>query len=202
MPGQIIERGKNNFVLCVYMGRDANGKRHYLNRPFHGGKKQATELLTKLLRDRDTGALVEPVRTTVSEYLDDWLEKSAKSRVRSRTYDFRRSHHSACVAALKRLPAAPLLTTWPCFTEAMYLLGSVRGYSSQAPLGKLRSDRRLIRHDLTAGELDQMATLRAGKAGPKSLAAKRRKTRKSAGGLIAGSIEDEHEDEHEHDETG
>ncbi|HYD50208.1 MAG TPA: tyrosine-type recombinase/integrase [Terriglobales bacterium] len=88
MPGQIIERGKNNYVLRVYMGRDANGKRYYLNRPFHGAKKQAGQLLTKLLRDRDTGALVEPVRTTVSEYLDDWLEKSAKSRVRTRTYDF------------------------------------------------------------------------------------------------------------------
>lgn len=46
-----------------------------------------------------------------------------------------------------------------CFTEAMYLLGSVGGYSSQAPLWKLRIDKRLVLHDLTAAEIDQMATL-------------------------------------------
>lgn len=68
-------------------------------------------------------------------------------------------HHTACVAALKRLPAAPLLTTWPCFTEAMYLLGSVGGYSYQAPLWRLRGGRRLVLHNLTAAEVDQMATL-------------------------------------------
>jgi len=38
------------------------------------------------------------------------------------------AHHAACVAASKRLPSGPLLTTWPCFTEAVYLLGEVGGY--------------------------------------------------------------------------
>jgi uncharacterized protein len=33
-------------------------------------------------------------------------------------------YHTACVAVAQRLPAGPLLTTWVCFTEAMYLLGS------------------------------------------------------------------------------
>ena len=37
-------------------------------------------------------------------------------------------YHAACVAAAQRLPFGPLLTTWVCFTEAMYLLGSVGGY--------------------------------------------------------------------------
>lgn len=31
-------------------------------------------------------------------------------------------NHAACVAATQRLPAGPLMTTWPCFTEAMHLL--------------------------------------------------------------------------------
>lgn len=30
-------------------------------------------------------------------------------------------NHTACVEAAKRLHAGPLVTTWPCFTEAMYL---------------------------------------------------------------------------------
>jgi uncharacterized protein len=33
----------------------------------------------------------------------------------------------ACVAVAERLPSGPLLTTWVCFTEAMYLLGAVGG---------------------------------------------------------------------------
>ena len=68
-------------------------------------------------------------------------------------------HHAACAAAIKRLPAGPLLTTWPCFTEAMYLLGAVGGHRYQATLWKLRSSGRLVLHDLTAAEADCMATL-------------------------------------------
>ena len=37
-------------------------------------------------------------------------------------------YHTACMAAAQQLPAGPLLTTWVCFTEAMYLLGTVGGY--------------------------------------------------------------------------
>lgn len=68
-------------------------------------------------------------------------------------------HHAACTTALTRLPAAPLLTTWPCFTEAMYLLGAVGGYRYQATLWQLRSRGRLVLHDLTAAEADRMAAL-------------------------------------------
>ena len=31
-------------------------------------------------------------------------------------------YHAECVATLHRLPLGPLLTTWVCFTEAMYSL--------------------------------------------------------------------------------
>ena len=37
--------------------------------------------------------------------------------------DQRDVHHAACVAALRALRES-LVTTWPAFTEAMYLLGS------------------------------------------------------------------------------
>jgi uncharacterized protein len=71
--------------------------------------------------------------------------------------DRRDARHSDCRAALRRLAAGPLLTTWPCFTEAMYLLGSVGGYSYQSALWKLRIDKRLVLHELTAAEADRMA---------------------------------------------
>jgi hypothetical protein len=69
------------------------------------------------------------------------------------------SYHAACVAAAQSLPFGPLLTTWPCFTEAMYLLGRVGGYPYQAELWKLRTAGRLVLHDLTAAETDRMAVL-------------------------------------------
>ncbi len=66
------------------------------------------------------------------------------------------SHHSACLTAIGSLPASPMLTTWPCFTEAMYLLGSVGGHRYQAALWKLRTGGRLVLRDLTPAETDRM----------------------------------------------
>jgi predicted nucleic acid-binding protein len=70
-------------------------------------------------------------------------------------------YHVACVAAARRLPTGPLLTTWVCFTEAMYLLGTVGGYRYQAALWNLRTTGRLVLHGLTAAEADRMAVLMA-----------------------------------------
>jgi len=41
--------------------------------------------------------------------------------------------HLTCVAALASLSGS-LLTTWPCFTEAMYFLGDLKGWSGQEAL--------------------------------------------------------------------
>lgn len=44
-----------------------------------------------------------------------------------------RENHQKCTAAFHSFKT-PLLTTWPCLTEAMYFLGGVRGWQSQAVL--------------------------------------------------------------------
>lgn len=44
--------------------------------------------------------------------------------------------HSACVACLAKL-TGPMLTTWPAFTEAMYLLGEAGGWRAQEALWSL-----------------------------------------------------------------
>ena len=41
--------------------------------------------------------------------------------------------HDACVACLPNL-SGPMVTTWPAFTEAMYLLGEAGGWHAQEPL--------------------------------------------------------------------
>lgn len=69
--------------------------------------------------------------------------------------------HSACIAAARRFPSGPLLSTWPCFTEAMYLLGRVGGYRYQSELWSLLADGSLVVHDLTRTETNRMAALMA-----------------------------------------
>ncbi len=68
-------------------------------------------------------------------------------------------NHAACVAAARQLVSGPMVTTWPCFTEAMYLLHTAGGYPAQAALWQLRSSGRLIFHDAGASEIDRMAVL-------------------------------------------
>ena len=44
------------------------------------------------------------------------------------------ANHVRAVATLRTLERVPLVTLWPCFTEAMYLLGREGGYPAQAQL--------------------------------------------------------------------
>jgi uncharacterized protein len=53
--------------------------------------------------------------------------------------------HDRCVNALSKLPA-PLLTTWSCFTEAMYLLGRYGGWLAQQELWNYTTDQILVLH--------------------------------------------------------
>jgi len=40
-------------------------------------------------------------------------------------------YHADCIAAMSTLPPRPLITTWPCLTEAMYLLFNADGIRAQ-----------------------------------------------------------------------
>lgn len=46
-------------------------------------------------------------------------------------------HHVRCVELTDQFPPGPLLTTWPCLTEAMYLLHRVDGSHGQDLLWEL-----------------------------------------------------------------
>jgi predicted nucleic acid-binding protein len=66
--------------------------------------------------------------------------------------------HPVCVAALPTL-RAPLVTTWPCLTEAMYLLHRVGGFVPQKALWGLRRSGTLVVHATTEAEADRMEAL-------------------------------------------
>lgn len=68
-------------------------------------------------------------------------------------------HHITCLAAARTLPSGPMLTTWACFTEAMYLLGESGGFHFQVRLWNLRSTGRLQLLELTDAEADHTSAL-------------------------------------------
>jgi uncharacterized protein len=63
--------------------------------------------------------------------------------------------HQRCRDALDRL-RLPLLTTWPAFTEAMYLLGRAAGWAGQEALWRL-----VLREDLIVATPSASANARA-----------------------------------------
>jgi uncharacterized protein len=69
------------------------------------------------------------------------------------------SGHRACVAALARLPAEPLVTTWPCFTEAMHMLRRAGGERAQEALWEYLADGLLILHQPADSEWTRIRAL-------------------------------------------
>jgi integrase len=80
--GQIINRGKDTFLLRVYIGRDSQGRRHYYSETVKGSLKDAKKRLTEKLSEKDAGKLIKSSRITLNEYLDKWLETAVSGRVR------------------------------------------------------------------------------------------------------------------------
>jgi predicted nucleic acid-binding protein len=66
--------------------------------------------------------------------------------------------HQSCTLILPSL-RAPMLTTWPCFTEAMYLLGREIGYSAEEELWQWRLSGKLRIYELTTEQADRMQIL-------------------------------------------
>lgn len=66
--------------------------------------------------------------------------------------------HAACLQGLDGL-ALPLVTTWPAFTEAIYLPARAGAIHGHRALWRLVQTRRLVVADLSASALDRSARL-------------------------------------------
>lgn len=86
MTGHVQKRGENTWRLHIFVGRHPVSKKPiYQHRTFHGSKKEAERLLRELVRDYELGRVSEPSRQSLGEFLEEWLEKSARQKVRART---------------------------------------------------------------------------------------------------------------------
>ncbi len=61
--------------------------------------------------------------------------------------DKKQSKHAIIRKVLTRI-SMPLITTWPCFTEAMYLALNRGGWAMQQQLGKLLLERMLVVYEI------------------------------------------------------
>jgi len=109
MAGQIISRGKNVWLVRIYLGRDETGKRIYLNKTIHGPRKAAQAWLNQRLTEHDAGIAVKPAQQTLNEYLDRWLETAVKPKVRPKTWmGYRSLLHNHIRPALGARPLAKI----------------------------------------------------------------------------------------------
>lgn len=67
-------------------------------------------------------------------------------------------YHRACVECLSEL-TGPMLTTWPAFTEGMYLLGEAGGWTAQNALWRLVDQGDVVLAAQGAEQLRRMARL-------------------------------------------
>jgi predicted nucleic acid-binding protein len=66
--------------------------------------------------------------------------------------------HEICLETLDQV-SLPLVTTWPAFTEAMYLLTRVGGLTGQRALWRLVHSKRLVLADLSSSAVERSAKL-------------------------------------------
>ena len=72
--------------------------------------------------------------------------------------DRRQPHHQQYAEVYRRV-GSPLLTTWPCFTEAMYLLSELKGWSGAQKLWQFWDRKLLLIHEAKIAEHRRMKVL-------------------------------------------
>jgi uncharacterized protein len=68
-------------------------------------------------------------------------------------------YHAQCVAALVNIPPGEMMTTWPCVTEAMHLLGRHGGSRAQQALWGYIADGLVRLYDPLGEEWQRMRSL-------------------------------------------
>ena len=91
--GQIINKGKDKWLVRIYVGRDpVSNKRLYDSEVVNGRQSDAKSKLNELLTKKDQGRLVRKTNLTLGKFLSDWVESVVKARVREATYESYKYH--------------------------------------------------------------------------------------------------------------
>ncbi len=87
MRGHIRKRGKNSWTIVLSMGFDSvTGRRQQRWFTVKGTKKDAERRLSDLIHQVDSGSFIRPSKTTVAEFLEQWLSDYCRPNVARKTY--------------------------------------------------------------------------------------------------------------------
>lgn len=88
MRGHIIQRSKGTYSIKVSLGKDPGaGKYRQHWETVKGSKRDAEKRLSELLHQLDTGSYIKPGKTTVADFLNQWLADYAKPNLSPRGYE-------------------------------------------------------------------------------------------------------------------
>ena len=90
MPSPITRRvskttGRVSWTVQVRIGSKSDGKPRWLTKTF-AKQRDAKAYLAKVIKDRDSGLVVQPSKMLLNEFLDRWLESAVEPRVRANTF--------------------------------------------------------------------------------------------------------------------
>jgi len=107
------KRARGSWTAWIELGADPEtGKRRRQTFTVKGTKREAEEALTRALSALDAGTYVQPGKLTVGEYLDTWLQDSARPNVAAKTFqtyaDFVRIHLKPGLGAHRLTALQPL----------------------------------------------------------------------------------------------
>jgi integrase len=86
MKGHIRERSPGRWAIVLEVRDPETGKRKRKWHSFKGGKREAQVECARLIADLDSGAYLEPAKTTVGTFLDHWLNH-IKSQISPRSFE-------------------------------------------------------------------------------------------------------------------
>lgn len=85
--GQMQKIADKKYLIRVYLGRDAHGKRRYFNKTIHATAKQARDYLNRKLTERDLGTAAGPNVALLGDWMTHWLDTVISASVRLVTLD-------------------------------------------------------------------------------------------------------------------
>src|SRR5262245_35864333 len=94
-----IVAGKK-YVLRVFLGKDAAGKRHYHSETFHGTAGQAEDRIREIIRRHRAGEAIRASADTFGAFLDEWLESKLLGVVETSYETYKRKVESHVRPAL------------------------------------------------------------------------------------------------------
>jgi integrase len=84
-PGGKTKRGEYKWLLRIYRGYDAGGKRIYYSEVFHGGSKEADNRLDELRNNHRSGKPLRFQPKTFSDFFEEWIDQADDGERREET---------------------------------------------------------------------------------------------------------------------